>query len=132
MSGTEGGLVTAYADAWRRGDIAALAELYAEDIVVHYGGASAFAGTHTGRQTFLEVLLETALRSNRQLVEIDDVFDLGTSGAIFARESIAVDGVVTTVRRCLRYRVSDGRLVECWLYDHDQHLVDRSWAPREP
>ena len=31
------------------------------------------------------------------------------------------------VRRTLQYRVADGRLIECWLLEHDQATVDHMW-----
>ena len=68
------------------------------------------------------------MRSGRRLVSIDQVDDLGTHGAIFATESMTVGGETVQLARALRYRSADDRIVECWLYDHDQHLVDRAWA----
>lgn len=35
------------------------------------------------------------------------------------------------VQRVLVYRVLDGKLRECWLYDEDQRFVDALWS-REP
>jgi len=32
------------------------------------------------------------------------------------------------VRRLFRYRIDGDQLVECWLYDEDQTLIDRLWA----
>jgi ketosteroid isomerase-like protein len=126
------GAVTRYADAWRRSDIDEMLDCYHPDICVHYGGTSAFAGTHHGRDRLIDLLLETARRSNRQLLTIDQIDDHGTHGALFVTESITFDGSAITVRRALRYRVADDRIIECWLYDHDQHLVDRAWSGSPP
>ena len=38
----------AYAEAWVNGDLATMIDLYASDVVVHYGGRSPFTGTHVG------------------------------------------------------------------------------------
>ena len=123
------GVVTRYAEAWQRGDIAEMIDCYHLDVVVHYGGTSEFAGTHHGRDRLVAVLVETAQRSSRQLVSIDQVDDHGTHGALFVTETMVVDGVPATLARALRYRTVDDRIGECWLYDHDQHLVDRAWSP---
>jgi len=124
------GPITRYADAWTAGDVATMFDLYADDIVVHYGGTSEFAGTHHGKDRLIEIIVETAMRSVRQLQSIDQVDDHGTHGALFVTEQITVAGEPdpVLVARALRYRASDDRLTECWLYDHDQHLVDRSWT----
>jgi hypothetical protein len=122
------GPISRYAEAWRLGDLNAMFEAYGRDVIVHYGGASEFAGTHVGRDRFVAVLLETSSRCARRLVAVDAVYDEETEGAIFAREAIVVDAVEHVVERCLRYRAAGDLLVEVWLYDHDQQLVDRAWA----
>jgi uncharacterized protein len=121
------GAIMRYAEAWERGDIAAMIDLYAPDIIVHYGGTSEFAGTHHGRDRLVEILVETAMRSDRKLVSIDQIDDHEHHGALFVTETMRVDDATVTLRRALRFRVADGRLAECWLYDHDQHLVDAAW-----
>jgi uncharacterized protein len=129
------GTISRYAHAWAAGDLATVVDSYATDIVVHYGGTSPFAGTHTGRDRFVEVLIETASRSSRELISVDQVHDDGETGAIFATERILVgppgDRRPVTIQRALRFRVADDRITECWLFDHDQHLLDRSWSTAE-
>ena len=39
-----------------------------------------------------------------------------------------IEGDVVSVARALRYRTLDDRISECWLYEHDQQLVDRAWS----
>jgi uncharacterized protein len=121
-------VITRYAEAWRSSDLAAMFNCYHDDVVVHYGGTSLFAGTHRGRDRLIEVLVETSRRSGRQLVTVDQIDDHGTHGALFVTESITIDASVFTVERALRYRATDDQIVECWLYDHDQHLVDQAWS----
>lgn len=121
-------VLRAYADAWLAGDLATLFGFYAPDIVAHYGGTSPFAGVHVGKDRFVDVLVESAVRSSRALVAVDVVLDDGTVGALFVREALVVDGERIEIERALRFRLEDGRIAECWLYDHDQHLVDRAWS----
>lgn len=120
--------ITRYAQAWTAGDLATLLDCYDPEVVVHYGGTSPFRGTHRGRDAFVGVLAETAQRSRRELVRIDQVHDDGDQGALFVTERIELDGVTSEVQRALRYRVAHDRIVECWLFDADQHLVDRAWS----
>jgi uncharacterized protein len=117
-----------YADAWLRSDHTVLFGCYADDIVAHYGGASPFAGTHVGRDAFITVLINIAARSQRELLAIEALYDDGATGAIFTREAIVVDGQRVEISRALRFRLHNGLIVECWLYDQDQHLIDRAWA----
>ena len=126
------GVIERYAAAWRTGDVTTMFELYDDAVLVHYGGTSSFAGTHLGKNRLIEVLIATTARSDRILVSIDAVFDNGDSGAIFVTESFRLDAATITVPRALRYRVADDRIIECWLFDHDQHLVDRAWEQQPP
>ncbi len=49
-------------------------------------------------------------------------------------ESFTLDDETITVARAFRYRTRGARITECWLYDHQQHLVDLAWAqaPESP
>jgi ketosteroid isomerase-like protein len=122
------GVITRYARAWERGDIGEIVECYDEQIVAHYGGQSAFAGTYTGRDQFLTLLLETGSRGRRKLIAIDQLHDDGDSGAFFVTESFVIGGETVTVQRALRFRTNGKAVTECWLFDQDQHLVDKAWA----
>lgn len=121
------GVITRYAEAWQRGDIAAMLGCYHPDVTGHYGGTSSFAGTHHSRDRLVEILVETARRSGRQLVSVDQIDDHDTHGALFVTETMTIGAVAITLARALRYRTVDDLIIECWLYDHDQHLVDRAW-----
>jgi hypothetical protein len=126
------GVITRYAHAWERGDIGEIVNCYDENIVAHYGGQSAFAGTHLGRERFLGLLLETGQRGSRKLLSIDQIHDDGDTGAFFVTESFIVDGEPVSVLRALRFRTNGVRITECWLFDHSQHVVDQAWAQPLP
>jgi len=34
-------------------------------------------------------------------------------------------------RRVLLYRVQDGKLRECWLFDEDQRFIDEMWSKKD-
>ena len=104
--------------------------MYADDIVVHYGGRSPYAGVHRGRDRFIEVLVESSIRAQRSLLSIDALFETSSEGAIFTTESVVLGDETQIVKRALRFRVDDLRIQECWLYDQDQHVVDAAWSAR--
>ena len=116
-----------YCDAWRAGDLARLIGSYHDEFTLHYFGESPLAGTHRGKASALAALGEATRRSGRQLVEIVDAGRPRARG-IVAIERVGTSGETTDIRRVLLYRVRDGQLVECWLYDEDQRLVDRLWS----
>jgi uncharacterized protein len=122
------GVITRYARAWEAGNLAEIVNCYDENIIAHYGGQSAFAGTHQGRDRFFQVLLDTGARSSRRLISIDQIHDNGETGAFFVTESLTINGEEITVPRALRFRTNSVTIVEVWLYDHHQHLIDAAWA----
>lgn len=122
------GVITTYVEAWEAGDLDAVLASYAPDIVAHYGGTSAFAGSHRGFARFVEVLAETAARSDRRLCSVEALHDDGDRGSVFVTESVRIDGEIHELQRALRVRVVDDRIAEVWLYDLDQHRVDQAWS----
>lgn len=131
MTATEsiGDVLRRYADAWSAGDLVRILDLYHDDFTLHYFGSSPLAGTHDGKDAAVQVLGEATARSGRQLVRIVDVLEGAERGALVVVERLGgdSDGGAREVQRILLYRVEDGRLRECWLYDEDQAFVDKLW-----
>lgn len=119
-----------YAQAWQEGDVVALLDAYADDVVFHYFGASDLAGDHVGKDAAVGAMLQASTRSTRTLVEVVDLLVGDRLGAIVAIERFERDGTTAEVQRVLLYRVESDRFAECWLYDTDQPLIDRFWAPQ--
>jgi ketosteroid isomerase-like protein len=122
--------VQRYADAWAANDLETVIGLYHDDFVLHYFGESPLAGDHVGKEAAVTVLLAATLRSGRQLDAIEDVLAGSTFGAIVAREGIRQPGGddLRVIRRVFLYKVRDGKLSECWLYDEDQRAIDELWS----
>lgn len=115
-----------YADAWQAADLEKVLGAYHDDIVLHYMGESPLAGTHQGREAVFEVLGLASFRASRKLVEVEDVLVGDDFGALVAIEDLGEPS--RRVRRVLLYRVEDGKLRECWLFDEDQRFIDRLWS----
>ena len=116
----------AYAAAWMAGDLEQVLGSYHEDIVLHYMGESPLAGTHAGKEAVLSVLGQASYRASRKLIEVEDVLVGENLGALLAIEDLGEPP--RRVRRVLLYRVQDGKLRECWLYDEDQRFIDELWS----
>ena len=121
-----GRVLREYADAWLAADLERILGAYHEDVVLHYMGESPLAGTHTGKDAAFAALGQASQRSARRLIEIEDVLVGDALGAILAVEELG--DPPRRVRRVLLYRVLDGQLRECWLYDEDQRFVDALWS----
>lgn len=121
-----GETLRAYADAWLAADLEQVLGSYHDDIVLHYMGESPLAGTHTGKEAVFAVLGQASYRTSRKLLEVEDVLVGENLGALLAIEELG--DPPRRVRRVLLYRVQDGKLRECWLYDEDQRFVDELWS----
>lgn len=125
---TPGTVVRTYTEAWLAGDIGTVLDLYANDIVLHYGGANPLTGDHRGKDAAVTVLLAVQEKTQRVPTEVIDVMEGATYAAAWVREQWTVEGDTVDLMRLLTYRVADGKLAECWLFDHDQALVDRVFS----
>ncbi len=97
-------VVRRYAEAWKNNDLNAIVDSYHDEVVFHYFGGSPLAGTHRGKPARLALLIQVWERDRSELIAGKDVSDFGD--------------------RVLLYRVRDGKLSECWVYDEDQRAVD--------
>lgn len=125
-------VLRSYAEAWLAADLEQVLGAYHEDFVLHYMGESPLAGTHEGREAALQILGLASFRTSRKLVEVEDVLVGDEFGALVAIEDLG--DPPSRVRRLLLYRVLDGKLGECWLFDEDQRFIDRLWStdPGDP
>jgi uncharacterized protein len=112
-------------DAFAKGDLAALDEVFAEDIRWHLPGRNQLSGTHTGRAAVYEMfgrlmaVTEGSFRIEVRTVLADDdhVLSLVDVSARSGDRSFAV----TDVHVC---RMEDGRIAEFWATAGDQYAMD--------
>lgn len=114
-----------YAEAMRTGDGQTIRDSYAEDVVLHYAGANPLSGAHRGWPAMLAAMRELGRRSGRQMLEVVEVMLGETRACFILRERFNRDGETHEVLRTAVYRVAGGRIVECWVFDEDQALMDR-------
>jgi uncharacterized protein len=117
-------VVKSYADAWIANDLKAIVDSYHDEVIFHYFGRSPLAGTHVGKPACLAILKKVREKTNRALISVRDVLVGEHFGLIIALERFEKQGVSVQLERMLKYRVRDGKLAECWVYDTDQRLVD--------
>ena len=119
-------VLRAYAQAWLAADLEKVLASYHEDIELHYMGESPLAGTHRGRDAAFAVLAQASTRTARKLIDVEDVLAGESLGALIAVEDLG--DPPQRVRRVLLYRVQDGKLRECWLFDENQRFIDAMWS----
>lgn len=119
-----GAALSRYAEAWKSGDMARITDCYHVDFTLHYFGRNALSGNHVGKAIALKILADFSRQTRRKLVAIVAILVSGGLGAIVARERLMKGLESIVVERVLVYRVADGLLIECWVYDQDQRLID--------
>lgn len=114
-----------YAAAWARGDIATIFSLYHPEFTLHYPGANRLSGVHRGKEAALAAMREFGIATQRKLVEIVAAMAGEGYASIIANEQFHVMADPPVLQRIAAYRVVDGTMRECWMYDGDQSLIDR-------
>ena len=121
------GTLQAFAEAWKAGDIARVIDTYSNDFVLHYFGETDLAGTYEGKAASVGAMMAVSGRAKRTLIDIVDVLAGAEMGAVVVRERLSKGTDESDVQRVILYRVADNKIIESWLHDQDQRLVDRFW-----
>jgi ketosteroid isomerase-like protein len=118
-----------YADAVSAKDFAAIAGLFADDVVWHQPGANRLSGSHRGAAAVGEMLGATMTLS-------EGTFELTLTGAPMVNGSLAAFPVHFAARRAGAVLAMDGidvvrvagdRIAEVWLFSADQAAEDAFW-----
>jgi ketosteroid isomerase-like protein len=113
-----------YLAAMQAGDRETAFGFYAEDLVAHVPGRSAFAGDLRGREAFIGYIRGVIARFERVEVDLIDMLVGDERVALLLRERLGGPDGDVEIRRANVYRVRDGRIVEVWIFEHDQYAVD--------
>lgn len=113
-----------YAAAWLANDLPAIVACYHDQFTLHYFGSNPLSGDHVGKPAALATLAEFGRLTGRQLLGVIDIMAGAGRGVILVRERLGRAGDAHDVERVLVYRVQDGLLAECWVYDADQARID--------
>lgn len=123
-------LLTEYFRAAGSGDVAALNELFSDDVIWHVGGNNALSGEHRGKEKVFGVFGTLAERSagTARLQPTDTIVDDWFAVAL-AEVAGTFDGeALDNARVATVLRIEGGRFTEIWSHHHDQKEMDRLWA----
>jgi hypothetical protein len=116
-------------EAFAAGDLAAVSDLFSDDIVWHSGGNNILTGDYVGKDAvlgFFGLLMQESGGSFRN--NIHDMLandDHGVALVTFsvARAGESLEGNVVHV-----FHMSDGKMTEFWSYPEDPNRFDEFWA----
>jgi ketosteroid isomerase-like protein len=111
------------------GDLAAVSDLFSDDIVWHSGGTNVLTGDYVGKEAVLGsfgLLMQESGGSFR--VDIHDMLANDEHGVALVTESAtrgdeSYEGTLVHV-----FHMSDGKMTEFWDFSEDQSRYDEFWA----
>jgi uncharacterized protein len=117
-------LVRRYFDTVRE-DHTQTARLYAPEATLHYVGRHRLGGTYRGPQQILELFQRSreAFRGTQKL-DLHDVVAGDDHVVALLNGSAERDGTRRQWQRVVVFHVRDGLIVEQWIHDSDQHVIE--------
>ncbi len=116
-------------EAFGKGDMATLTDLFSEDIVWHFPGNNQLSGVHRGRDAVFAIFAKTTQLSGGTFkIELHDVLAndqhaVALTHATASRQGKTYDSLDADV-----YHVSGGKVTEWWSFAEDQRLADEFWS----
>ena len=119
-------LISEYVAAARRGDWDTAFGYFAEDIVLHVPGRSAFSGDRRGKPAAVEYIqtIREHYRDGHIELELIDMLSSDERVALLVRERFHGDGPPVEIRRANVYRVRGDAIAEISIFEADQYTVD--------
>ena len=116
-------------EGFSKGDMAAITDLFAEDVVWHLFGRNQLAGVHRGRDAVFAIFAKTAeLSGGTFKIDLHDVVAnddhaVAISTATGTREGRSLNSMATDV-----YHMKDGKVTEWWSFGEDDRASDEFWS----
>jgi ketosteroid isomerase-like protein len=124
-----GELVRSGYEAFSKGDLETIANIFAPDIRWNVSGRNLISGTYNGQEetfAFFGKLLE--LSDGSFTVGVHDVLASDDHVVVLAKESASRNGRSLDSDDVHVWHLADGKAVEFWGISKEQHEVDEFWA----
>lgn len=116
-------------DAFGKGDLETIRELFSSDIIWHVSGRGPLSGTYKGVGEVFGLFGELAQRSQGTFrVELHDVIANDDHAVALTVNRGMRDGASLRSPSVAIYHVRDGRVSEAWLAPHDAYAEDEFWS----
>lgn len=116
-------------EAFSKGDLETISNLFGSDIRWHIGGRNQLSGTYTGHDEvfgFFGKLME--LTGGTFTVELHDLLASDDHAVALVKESATRNGKSLAMDEAHVWHLVDGKATEYWGLPSDQHRVDEFWA----
>jgi uncharacterized protein len=115
--------------AFTKGDMKALAEVFAEDVFWHTPGRNPLSGDYEGRDaTFASFEREFELSGGTYTVEVHDVLANDNHTVALLRSTAQRDDKTLDMNYVLVFHIGDGKITEGWEFWTDQAALNEFWS----
>jgi ketosteroid isomerase-like protein len=116
-------------EAFAKGDMATLTELFSEDAVWHVPGNGPMSGVHRGRDAVFAAFAKAAQLSGGTLkIELHDALANDEHAVALTRETASRQGKQFDSLEVAVYHVRNGKVTEYWTFSEDQPRADEFWS----
>ena len=116
-------------EAFANGDMAALTNLFAEQVVWHLPGDNQISGEHRGRNAVFAVFAKVGQISGGTFnIELHDVLANDHHAVVLQRVTGNRAGKHLDALNADVYHLKDGKIVEWWSFTNDRELEDKFWS----
>ena len=123
------GLVRKGYDAFAKGDMATLRELFNENVVWHAPGNNPLSGEHRGRDAVFAMFGRLAELSGGTLrIDLHDVLANDEHAVALIRATASRQGRQQDQLETAVYHISNGKVTEAWSFEYDQRASDEFWS----
>jgi uncharacterized protein len=117
-------------EAFNRGDMEALQEYYADDILWHVAGSHDLAGDYRSREALFDYFRKVReMTGGSMKLEPEAILASDTHAMVFMKVTGKRDGKSLDATLAEAFEVGpDGRFTEFWSLANDQDAVDEFWS----
>lgn len=115
--------------AFARGDVDAVKEIFADDVVFHVPGQGLISGEYRGREAVLEFFARGQTLSGGSLrIELHDIAATDEHAIALQINHAERNGRTLAARVTGVYHIRAGRAAEAWFLTDNQDENDRFWS----
>lgn len=116
-------------EAFAKGDMATLTELFGENMVWHMAGNNPISGEHRGRDAVFAFFAKvTQLSGGTFKSELHDVLANDEHGVALTRATASRQGRQLNSLDTAVYHIRNGTVTEAWSFAQDQRRSDEFWS----
>ena len=116
-------------EAFGKGDMATLTDLFSEDVVWHFPGNNQLSGVHRGRDAVFAIFAKTTQLSGGTFkIDAHDVLANDEHAVALTRGTASREGKQLEAVECTVYHIKGGKVTEFWSFPEDQRVTDEFWS----